>query len=182
MFGGSEIRRILIDQIFHQIEKSLLSSFLLVRGPGRETVAAGVLGGLVPLAAGTLLLLVLAWSPAPQPPEPERLPQPLAHRFLPGLADLCGGAATRGYMTLATGTFSIVAVLTKASYAAGYAVGPMSADASWWFPRVIGLSEQRPWADLWIYRDAPLWWLLVVLSLALSIGLQLKGRRPASPR
>jgi hypothetical protein len=146
-----------------------------MRKPGTEIVAAGLLGGLVPVAAVALLLLVLAWSPAPQPAGPEWIQRALVYRFVPGLADLCGGAPARGYVALATGTFSIASVVTKALHAAGYAVGPMSADALWWFPRVFDDSERLPWADLWIYRDAPLWWVLVLLSLALSMGLHLKA-------
>lgn len=55
------------------------------------------------------------------------------------------------------------------------AVGPMNADASHWLARSVRLPERSPWAELWTYRDAPLFWVLVLLSSAFSVGLRLKG-------
>jgi hypothetical protein len=140
-------------------------------------VSAAVLGGLVPLVAGVLLLLVLLWSPVPDSvADLDRQRQSLVCRLVPGLADLSGGAPVRGYVALATGIFPVVAILTQLVYAEARAVGPASADAwppGWTFP----IPGRSSWVEFWTYRDTPYFWGMVLLAAAVSIGLHLKARR-----
>jgi hypothetical protein len=150
---------------------------LLVRGTRGQIVSAAVLGGLVPLVAGVLLLLVLLWSPVPDSvADLDRQRQSLVCRLVPGLADLSGGAPVRGYVALATGIFPVVAILTQLVYAEARAVGPASADAwppGWTFP----IPGRSSWVEFWTYRDTPYFWGMVLLAAAVSIGLHLKARR-----
>jgi tetratricopeptide (TPR) repeat protein/predicted Ser/Thr protein kinase len=160
----------------------------------RELGLGGLKGGAAPflaivnivlgLVVGSTVLLLPPRRPTWSRRSPESSP---LLRLLSGFDDLARGAPCRGYATLVTTALSVTAIVAflLVTLVAGGRVpvpGLLSATGGLRWPYPYPVPAPAFWPIFWAYRDAPLFWGLVLLAAATSFALPLRAvwcRRPA---